>query len=108
MHDADVVTTRLRGPVLLVQRRAANCQSWPPGAEKKDVSTVALTVLVGCSCCGFCSCWVAAGLLLGALLAAWFWFLGWLLWWLACCSALLGSGDKERDREREAAVLSML
>ena len=78
---------------------------------------MALTVLVGCSCCGFCSCWVAAGLLLGCC-----WVLCWLLgsgsWVLVpgllvalvagLLLALLGSGDKERDREREAAVLSML
>ena len=60
-------------------------------------------LLLGC-------CWAAAGCSAGCLvLVPGFWFLGcWLLWWLACCSALLGSGDKERDREREAAVLSML
>ena len=43
----------------------------PPGAEKEDVSSVALTVLVGCSCCAAVA---AAGLLLGCC-----WVLCWLL-----------------------------
>ena len=69
---------------------------------------MALTVLVGCSCCaavlllGFS--WAAAGCSAGCLVLCW--FLGcWLLWWLACCSALLGCGDKEKGtREREARM----
>ena len=43
----------------------------PPGAEKEDVSSVALTVLVGCSCCAAVA---AAGVLLGCC-----WVLCWLL-----------------------------
>ena len=46
----------------------------------------------------------AAGCSAGCLVLCW--FLGcWLLWWLACCSALLGCGDKEKGtREREARM----
>ena len=80
MYDADVVTTRLRGPMLLVQRRAANCQSWPPGGGEERCKhcgadgagwllLLRLLLLLGC-------CWAAAGCSAGCLvLVPGFWFL---------------------------------